>query len=156
MADRSCYPYVLLCNMVYFSLLFLSLSLFLFHSKSLVALFTTLICFIHRSLDVSYLAYLSSEQALSDLAYFVTKMKAKLQMKKSRWIAFGGSYPGNLAAWARLKYPHLIHAAIASSAPVQAKLNFKGKDFVLSLTMKRYYYEKSYKIYLTYLSVIFI
>ncbi|VBB28270.1 unnamed protein product, partial [Acanthocheilonema viteae] len=35
----------------------------------------------------------------------------------------------NLAAWAREKHPRTIRAAVASSAPLQAKLNFKGKNF---------------------------
>uniref|UniRef100_A0A915PR95 Uncharacterized protein n=1 Tax=Setaria digitata TaxID=48799 RepID=A0A915PR95_9BILA len=34
---------------------------------------------------------------------------------------------GNLAAWAREKHSRTIRAAVASSAPLQAKLNFKGK-----------------------------
>ena len=35
-----------------------------------------------------------------------------------------GSYPGMLAGWARLKYPHLFHAAVSSSSPLQAQLDF--------------------------------
>ena len=40
----------------------------------------------------------------------------------TKWISWGGSYPGMLAAWVRLKFPNLIHAAVSSSAPVRAKV----------------------------------
>lgn len=57
---------------------------------------------------------------------FVHKiLKPKLnRMENSKVIVFGGSYAGNLAAWFRLKYPHVAIGAIASSAPVMAKVNF--------------------------------
>ena len=55
------------------------------------------------------LQYLSSEQALADLADFRQAMVAKFNLNQNnKWIAFGGSYPGALAAWFRLKYPHLV------------------------------------------------
>ncbi|XP_074657679.1 putative serine protease F56F10.1 isoform X2 [Tubulanus polymorphus] len=72
------------------------------------------------------LQHLSSEQALADLANFRASMAEKLGFKNSKWIVFGGSYPGSLAAWFRLKYPHLVDGAVAASAPVFAQLNFKN------------------------------
>ena len=42
----------------------------------------------------------------------------------TKWIAFGGSYPGSLAAWLRLKYPHLIHGSISTSGPLIAQADF--------------------------------
>lgn len=39
----------------------------------------------------------------------------------------GGSYSATMATWARLKYPHLIDAAYASSAPLRAVADFFGK-----------------------------
>jgi pimeloyl-ACP methyl ester carboxylesterase len=80
----------------------------------------------HPTPDMSddNLVYLSSEQALADLAYFRVYMADKLGLSQNKWIAFGGSYPGSLAAWFRMKYPHLVDGSVASSAPVFAKLNF--------------------------------
>ncbi|XP_050530554.1 putative serine protease K12H4.7 [Daktulosphaira vitifoliae] len=71
------------------------------------------------------LVYLSSEQALADIAQFIVDIKIQLNISaSSKWIAFGGSYPGSLAAWLRMKYPHLVHAAVSSSGPLLAKLDF--------------------------------
>lgn len=75
--------------------------------------------------SVENLVYLSSEQALADLATFTVAMQEEHGLKENKWIAFGGSYPGSLAAWYRLKYPHLVHGSIATSAPVVAQINFK-------------------------------
>lgn len=36
----------------------------------------------------------------------------------------GGSYSATMAAWFRQKYPQLVKGAWASSAPLQAKLNY--------------------------------
>ena len=73
------------------------------------------------------LQWLSSAQALADLASFVGAMRERhgLHSSYNRWVTFGGSYPGMLAAWARLEYPHLVHAAVSSSAPVHAVANFQ-------------------------------
>uniref|UniRef100_A0A8D8UV26 Serine protease K12H4.7 n=1 Tax=Cacopsylla melanoneura TaxID=428564 RepID=A0A8D8UV26_9HEMI len=76
-------------------------------------------------LSLSSLQYLSSEQALADLAHFITSMSASYQLPPhTNWIAFGGSYPGSLAAWLRYKYPHLVHGAMSASGPLRAVLDF--------------------------------
>jgi len=47
-----------------------------------------------RDISTVKLEYLSSEQALADLAYFRLYMSDKMQLSNNKWIAFGGSYPG--------------------------------------------------------------
>ncbi|XP_068085071.1 putative serine protease F56F10.1 [Anabrus simplex] len=66
--------------------------------------------------------YLSSEQALEDIAYFIQAQKE--QYPNSPWIVSGCSYAGNLATWMRQKYPHLVQGAIAGSAPLLLKADF--------------------------------
>ena len=73
------------------------------------------------SLNIENLAFLNSEQAIADLAYFISEMKAQNRYgitENTKWIAISGSYPGALAAWVRYKYPHLVAGAIASSAVI--------------------------------------
>ena len=70
------------------------------------------------------LAYLSSDQALADLARIIPYIKHRLNSPHSKVITFGGSYPGNLSGWFRLKYPSITQGSIASSAPVRAEENF--------------------------------
>lgn len=76
-----------------------------------------------RDISTENLRYLSSEQALADLAYFITNIKQTYNLT-DRWIAFGGSYPGSLAAWLREKYAHLVHGSISTSGPLLAKIDF--------------------------------
>ncbi|KAH8286034.1 hypothetical protein KR054_001569 [Drosophila jambulina] len=92
-----------------------------------------------EDLSTANLAYLSSEQALEDLASFVVAMKAKFNLADGqKWIAFGGSYPGSLAAWAREKYPHLIDGSISSSGPLLAEVDFKEYFEVVKASLAAY------------------
>jgi lysosomal Pro-X carboxypeptidase len=62
--------------------------------------------------------YLSSTQALADYATLIIDLKKNLSATDSPVVVFGGSYGGMLAAWFRLKYPHITIGALASSSPI--------------------------------------
>ncbi|XP_043699102.1 lysosomal Pro-X carboxypeptidase isoform X1 [Telopea speciosissima] len=64
------------------------------------------------------LGYLNSQQALADFAVLIRSLKQNLSSEASPVVVFGGSYGGMLAAWFRLKYPHVAIGAVASSAPI--------------------------------------
>lgn len=77
------------------------------------------------------LKYLNIDQALADLAHFVVEMRKTIPgAEKSGVIMIGGSYSATMVSWFRQKYPHLINGAWASSAPVFAKVEFTGKQWV--------------------------
>ncbi|KAJ0971071.1 hypothetical protein J5N97_019030 [Dioscorea zingiberensis] len=80
------------------------------------------------------LRYLSSKQALFDLAVFrqyyqeSINVKYNLSQAENPWFVFGVSYSGALSAWFRLKFPHLTCGSLASSAVVLAVYNFTEFD----------------------------
>ncbi|XP_071862941.1 lysosomal Pro-X carboxypeptidase [Bombus fervidus] len=74
-------------------------------------------------MDLNHLGYLTSQQALADYVDLIQYVKSKPEYKYSPVIVFGGSYGGMLSAWIRMKYPHVVQGAIASSAPI---LQFSG------------------------------
>ncbi|XP_024032858.1 probable serine protease EDA2 [Morus notabilis] len=87
-----------------------------------------------KSLTTENLKFLSSKQALFDLAAFRRYYQESLEQKLNRknvenpWFFFGVSYPGALSAWFRLKFPHLTCGSLASSAVVLAVYNFTEFD----------------------------
>ncbi|RVE64706.1 hypothetical protein OJAV_G00128930 [Oryzias javanicus] len=88
-------------------------------------------------LQTESLADLSSQQALADLAAFHGYISQKFNLtSRNLWVSFGGSYSGALSAWFRGKFPNLVHAAVASSAPVKAELDFSAYNHVVGLSLK--------------------
>ena len=71
--------------------------------------------------DEFHLKFLSPHQALADYAYLITHLNMTQQL--GGVVALGGSYGGMLAAWFRQKYPYLVDAALAASAPIE---HFQG------------------------------
>lgn len=78
-------------------------------------------------LTTENMKYLTTEQALEDLASFQEAMEDRSGFD-GQWIAVGGSYPGSLSAYYRQRYPEKVGLALASSAPVQARENFEEYD----------------------------
>ncbi|GMS97538.1 hypothetical protein PENTCL1PPCAC_19713, partial [Pristionchus entomophagus] len=73
------------------------------------------------------LKYLSSHQAIEDIATFIKTINANSgDAGNQKWVVVGGSYAGALSAWARQIHPDLIVGSIASSAPILAQLDFYG------------------------------
>lgn len=78
-----------------------------------------------RTVSTQNLKYLSVEQSLADLAYFVKEITKDEGLNGTGGvIVVGGSYAATMATWFRQKYPHLVKGAWASSAPMYAKLNY--------------------------------
>jgi pimeloyl-ACP methyl ester carboxylesterase len=71
------------------------------------------------SYELQNLGLLSNEQALADYAILLQSLKANLSCGDGcPVVTYGGSYGGMLAAWFRMRYPHITVGAIASSAPI--------------------------------------
>src|SRR5690606_39078319 len=73
-----------------------------------------------KSFERDHVGYLSPEQALADFALLLVHLReSDPLLAHSPAVAFGGSYGGTLAAWLRLRYPNVVDAALAASAPLR-------------------------------------
>lgn len=89
-------------------------------------------------LSTQNLAYLSTGQALYDLAsfrdYYQKQINERFNLSESHdnpWIVLGGSYAGAMSAWFRVKFPHLVRGSISSSGVVNSIENYQLYDVQL-------------------------
>ncbi|KAI9063967.1 peptidase S28 [Trametes sanguinea] len=86
----------------------------------------------YQDLSVKSLGVLTVQQAVDDLAYFAQNVKLpmpggdQLAPGKAPWILVGGSYGGALVSYAMSNKPDVFYAGYASSAVVQAIVDFWG------------------------------
>ncbi|KAF5284219.1 hypothetical protein FQR65_LT00219 [Abscondita terminalis] len=75
--------------------------------------------------EIEQMQYLQIEQAIEDLAYFIEHFKQENpKYKDAKVIVHGCSYPGMLVTWLRLRFPHIVDIAYASSAPLGVGLDY--------------------------------
>lgn len=101
----------------------------------------------HRYYGISYptpdfstanMRFLTSQQALADLAAIHDFLVDEYSLTAANpFLSFGGSYPGMMASWFHLKYPDKVFAAVASSAPVYAQVNFQGYNDVVAASLSK-------------------
>ena len=74
--------------------------------------------------------FLTINQALEDLNLFINASVEKYcaDPEHCTVAVVGGSYPGSLSSWMRLKYPSTVAASWASSAPVWVTADFYQYD----------------------------
>lgn len=89
-----------------------------------------------KDFSTANMQWLTTEQALQDVAHFHEHISAQYGLtKRNKWITFGGSYPGMVAALSRLRFPHLIFASVSSSAPLEASVEMPGYNAVVAHSM---------------------
>ena len=57
-------------------------------------------------------------EVLEDYTALATALRTNLSAWNSPLISVGGSLAGELTAWWRVRYPHIVDMALASSAPI--------------------------------------
>jgi pimeloyl-ACP methyl ester carboxylesterase len=85
------------------------------------------------NLVLDNMRFLNIDQALADLAHFITYMKEQIPgIRNSPVVLVGCSYSGTMVTWFMQKYPHLAVGAWSMSAPLLAKVDFVEYKEVVS------------------------
>ncbi|KAL0803333.1 hypothetical protein ABMA28_017187 [Loxostege sticticalis] len=78
--------------------------------------------------SVPELRFLTIDQALADLAQFITYVKSDAfeqgRFRNAKVMLVGCSYAGTMATWMRVQYPHLIDGSFSDSGPLHAQEDF--------------------------------
>ncbi|KAL0859720.1 hypothetical protein ABMA27_010082 [Loxostege sticticalis] len=78
--------------------------------------------------SVPELRFLTIDQALADLAQFITYVKSDAfeqgRFRNAKVLLVGCSYAGTMATWMRVQYPHLIDGSFSDSGPLHAQEDF--------------------------------
>ncbi|VDP09961.1 unnamed protein product, partial [Heligmosomoides polygyrus] len=77
--------------------------------------------------DTEALKLLTIDQALEDIKEFMKQMNEKyFKGTNTKWVTFGGSYPGSLSAFFRETYPDLTIGAVSTSSAVNVFVDYYG------------------------------
>ncbi|KAI1695710.1 serine carboxypeptidase s28 domain-containing protein [Ditylenchus destructor] len=81
---------------------------------------------------------LNTRQAVADLRSFIQAMNNRYRWRHPKWLVYGCSYAGALAAWLRQKHPDVVVGAVAGSAPLQAIFDYSEFLETVLNTMKTF------------------
>lgn len=86
-------------------------------------------------LSTPNMRYLSSHQAIGDIAQFYQQYMVPTFNLTTyhKLVTYGGSYPGALSAWTRLRLPHIVHAALSTSSPIQVRSKLPAMSAAMSV-----------------------
>uniref|UniRef100_A0A8W7P2R3 Prolylcarboxypeptidase n=1 Tax=Anopheles coluzzii TaxID=1518534 RepID=A0A8W7P2R3_ANOCL len=89
--------------------------------------------------ETENLDFLNADQALADLAEWITYLKETYTYNpNAKVILMGTAYGGALATWFRQKYPHLVDGVWVSSGAIEADFAFAGYNEALGESIRQY------------------
>ncbi|CAK4147882.1 unnamed protein product [Aphanomyces euteiches] len=88
--------------------------------------------------SVESFKYLTMRQAVDDIAHFQDYFSQSRNLTKdTKWVTFGGSYPGQITAYTKLFHPERFAGAVASSATINLITDYPGYAETVADDMKK-------------------